>query len=987
MEGLPGAALAEGEVVSPPGLEKSLATAARKAAAATKTFPKRKHVRRLILASYEAASGLSIVWHILKARKMKESVGVAAKSLAVIHTLSIEGHPQVSLDIFALNDLLIDIQAFFKAQIASPYGPYCELVVEHAAFVRDKAIFMNRFPIFVGFKAADELRRAHVESFPARYQAYVVAGLMDLLDHTVRMQTLLFAAPAPGEAIPEPFMAFAEPTIHDAFVFFSYAKAFMVHLVSTSRPQPDELADVVAYLSERFFALYTSLRSFFYDMSTLKPLAAIVDIPVLGADMPILALPDYDARALATSSAATPPTTPGAAPPANDPLWHHVVTNYGGKSKSNPTTPTSSAKKKKKAKKSDWLFSMPEDAVSRPPLPLPSPTATPTATPAAAPAATVVAPPADTLSSSRSTPLLDLEALDWAAVTDVTAEAAPAPVVNSKPSEAPQPSTPGDTAAAAFDWVSQALPTLETSLVRVESAPVAAPPATATSPAAAAAPGAQPEGAPDSDSLEAVHAQLVQSTALLESSEERARFEQRELVSAILAGMRENIDAAAASLPLLSSARPGLDAVLSALREASGALRALASLDSHLPYPEYAATQLQRSVTLSRALTDLMGATKTALAMADNAGGPEASRALAAVRAFAIVAAGGLDGADGALATLEKSAALENAAHVALDAALARGEQVPAVAPDAAPDSGSALALATESESEWELETSSSDSDEEIDDLLVAWPGGATQPGRPSSFGDELAEVAAQVQAIVDRLQASVAALEARGRASGDAPDAPVFAASMDIAQGIAALVSAATEVQKQVAEAEAEAEPTGASSTNPFAKPSRSSAAQRRYVENQMYCEGLISAARHCGSATEALVEACEEVVAGSGSVHAAEARAKLVKSSICQILAASRAKTEPGSELHASLGRASSAVDGAVAGLLVALRAAVAARGPGTPEAQAGPPTSLTRARIQEMELQTKILQLEDELSKTRAQLGALRRAQYAAAASGDA
>ena len=462
-------------------------------------------------------------------------------------------------------------------------------------------------------------------------------------------------------------------------------------------------------------------------------------------------------------------------------------------------------------------------------------------------------------------------------------------------------------------------------------------------------------------------------------------FQQQELIAHLLTAIRESVDAQATSDLQTARHKSPLDTALAAVNDVMASAQALASLDARLPYAEFAATLVQRSVSLSNAMSDMLASTKSALSTLPPQTPPELiSETLSRVQTLAL-ASGALLSASAAKTPAGVVARLRRSVQSLLDLRTSVSEQLvttctftpPAIAPSAEASGGEKEGH----ESEWEVESSSSDSDYEsssegddasLASLLTPWAGAesaeGSRPGSPATAGGR--DPAGELAAIAERVALLVKSLES-------AAPSPATTASMKMAQGIAELIAAATRIQESLPSLDSTSPPSSPS-TNPFSKRSRSGTVTRKYMENAMYSEGLISAARHCGDAMSDLFSTSDAVQAGQASLVDATVRSKAVKAAICQILAASRAKTEPGSDLHASLTQAASTVETSVADLLSSLSASesdhVSDNAPPAPA-----PMSMTGARIAELELQTKIMRLEEELRTARQDLGALRRAQY--------
>eukprot|EP01121_Diplochlamys_sp_Union-15-3_P011170 TRINITY_DN3205_c0_g4_i2.p2 TRINITY_DN3205_c0_g4~~TRINITY_DN3205_c0_g4_i2.p2 ORF type:complete len:400 (+),score=110.13 TRINITY_DN3205_c0_g4_i2:1193-2392(+) len=188
-----------------------------------------------------------------------------------------------------------------------------------------------------------------------------------------------------------------------------------------------------------------------------------------------------------------------------------------------------------------------------------------------------------------------------------------------------------------------------------------------------------------------------------------------------------------------------------------------------------------------------------------------------------------------------------------------------------------------------------------------------------------------------------------------------IMSAAMAITQATQILVNAATEAQKER-----------------VAKGHGTDPAKLKYNSDPMWMEGLISAARAVAEATRQLVDAANSAAQGKIEEAALIAASKSVASSTAQLVAACNSKSEGNSPTRAKLDSAAESVTKATRLLVDAARKA------GSFEDEA----HLQRIRDsnyqgsfkEEMEQQTKILDLEKQLELQRKVLFTMRKKKYA-------
>lgn len=149
-------------------------------------------------------------------------------------------------------------------------------------------------------------------------------------------------------------------------------------------------------------------------------------------------------------------------------------------------------------------------------------------------------------------------------------------------------------------------------------------------------------------------------------------------------------------------------------------------------------------------------------------------------------------------------------------------------------------------------------------------------------------------------------------------------------------------------------------------------------YKQNNRWTEGLISAAKAVAIAVNMLVESADGVVRGTHSMEQLVVAATEVSAATTQLVAASRVKAVPGSRTQGKLETASVAVREAVK-LLVKAAKDASKRNAEERVLQDLKTLSPHEYKVQEMEQQVRILELEKNLSIARQKLSEMRRQGY--------
>lgn len=150
-------------------------------------------------------------------------------------------------------------------------------------------------------------------------------------------------------------------------------------------------------------------------------------------------------------------------------------------------------------------------------------------------------------------------------------------------------------------------------------------------------------------------------------------------------------------------------------------------------------------------------------------------------------------------------------------------------------------------------------------------------------------------------------------------------------------------------------------------------------YKKNHRWIEGLISAAKAVGWASNILVGSADNVVAQDGKFEELIVASKEIAASTAQLVASSRVKAKPNAPSQLDLEAASKNVTAATTALVKAAKEASSKKADAEEAKITVQNTTLTKAKRLEMEVQVKVLELEAELSRNREKLADLRKVHY--------
>ncbi|KAL4786450.1 ANTH domain-containing protein [Aspergillus varians] len=189
-----------------------------------------------------------------------------------------------------------------------------------------------------------------------------------------------------------------------------------------------------------------------------------------------------------------------------------------------------------------------------------------------------------------------------------------------------------------------------------------------------------------------------------------------------------------------------------------------------------------------------------------------------------------------------------------------------------------------------------------------------------------------------------------------------ILEAAIAVTSAIAELIKAATASQQEIVR-----EGRGSSSKTAF------------YKKNNRWTEGLISAAKAVASSTNTLIETADGVISGRNSPEQLIVASNDVAASTAQLVAASRVKATFMSKTQDRLETASKAVGAACRALVRQVQDIIAEKNRDENEAVDYSKLSSHEFKVQEMEQQVEILQLENSLARARTRLGEMRKISY--------
>eukprot|EP01123_Difflugia_compressa_P001775 TRINITY_DN1222_c0_g1_i1.p1 TRINITY_DN1222_c0_g1~~TRINITY_DN1222_c0_g1_i1.p1 ORF type:complete len:618 (-),score=170.07 TRINITY_DN1222_c0_g1_i1:227-1915(-) len=152
------------------------------------------------------------------------------------------------------------------------------------------------------------------------------------------------------------------------------------------------------------------------------------------------------------------------------------------------------------------------------------------------------------------------------------------------------------------------------------------------------------------------------------------------------------------------------------------------------------------------------------------------------------------------------------------------------------------------------------------------------------------------------------------------------------------------------------------------------------KYHADPAWANGLISAAQEVAGAVQHLVKAANDSVDGKAQEEALVSTARAVAAATAHLVSASKAKSDPNSSSIKNLSVAAKLVANATSKMVDAANQASKFKEESQKDEEVtGMKGGMGNSKIQELEIQTKIAQLERQLEQERQKLGRLRKARY--------
>lgn len=244
------------------------------------TAPKRKHVRKIIVDSWNYGT-INIFKQIQKEPVDKNSL-VCFKALTVMHKVLQEGAPRVLREGFRYCNLLKHLQTHWSG---SHEQHYAALNTEYAYLLRGKVTFHHKHPLVMGNLSLDDYTQKikNQPEVPIQVRQEMIGHLLDLQYMILRVQGAIFRFH--GRDLHESKVAALVPILVESDAVYRIT----VHHLHALCDRAKDASQVQAYI-DRFNQQYQELRVFYDGAGRISYVTNLMRVPQLPAQPPSFAI-------------------------------------------------------------------------------------------------------------------------------------------------------------------------------------------------------------------------------------------------------------------------------------------------------------------------------------------------------------------------------------------------------------------------------------------------------------------------------------------------------------------------------------------------------------------------------------------------------------------------------------------------------------------------------------------------------------------------
>lgn len=240
---------------------------------------KEKHVRKLLIGSFQAESG-AFFWSYLPIIRLKENQIVCWKFCHVLHKMLRDGHRQVVASSSEREHILLDCGNMWR-HVEDGYG---QLIHRYCVLLYNRIRFLNMNPRFPNDLKISDSQLDEISENDMDALFVLCCDMFDSLENIVKLQELVLSRvdlkkynsmTSVGQCHLAPLVA----CIQDSSLFYDYAVKVLFKLHSSLNP------DDLEGLCKRFYGLHKKLKNFYINASNLQYFKTLIQIPHL-SEMP-----------------------------------------------------------------------------------------------------------------------------------------------------------------------------------------------------------------------------------------------------------------------------------------------------------------------------------------------------------------------------------------------------------------------------------------------------------------------------------------------------------------------------------------------------------------------------------------------------------------------------------------------------------------------------------------------------------------------------
>merc|ERR1712137_341387 len=256
--------------------------AVKKAVRPDLTAPKRKHVRKIIVDTWNSPN--VNMYKYLEKEGVTKNGCTALKALTVIHKVLQEGSPRFLKRSYSALHFIRIIQNFWATGGAHDVH-YGKLNAEYAYFLRGKITFHHKHPLVLGKLSLDDYKQKikNQPEVPLQTRQQMISHLLDLQEMALRVQDTIFSFN--GRDLHESKKAALVPLVVESDAVINIT----LHHLSALCERVKDPQDAQRYI-DRFYQNYPRFRLFFDNASRIPYVTDLVNVPVLPGDPPQFAI-------------------------------------------------------------------------------------------------------------------------------------------------------------------------------------------------------------------------------------------------------------------------------------------------------------------------------------------------------------------------------------------------------------------------------------------------------------------------------------------------------------------------------------------------------------------------------------------------------------------------------------------------------------------------------------------------------------------------